>query len=267
MALLSDAQCGQLREFANGGGSLLATFESGCYDESGRRRPDSGLADLFGTRSAGKLVAPNGNAAYARIERDHAILAGFRNTNLLPFAEYYLPLRAVANPVLTVLPPFPAYPPEMVYPAVTHTDQPAVVLAERGLSRIVYLPGDIDRAYWRSQNPDLSRLLGNAIRWMQHDAAPITVTGDGMAELFAWKTQPGFAIHILNYNNPAMQRGWFIQASPLPSQKLRFELPPGARFSSARLLRSGRELTLSRNGNSIEMTIPSVADYEVVALV
>ncbi|HLJ15506.1 MAG TPA: alpha-amylase family protein [Bryobacteraceae bacterium] len=266
-ALLSDAQCGQLREFVNAGGSLLATFETGCYDENGTRRLDSGLASLFGTRSAGNRVGPNGNAAYARIEHDHPILSGFTNTKLLPFAEYYLPLQAVPNAVLTVLPPFPAFPPEMVYPTVTHTDQPAVVLAERSSSRLVYLPGDIGRAYWRSQNPDLSRLLCNAIRWMLRDAAPVTVTGEGMVELFAWKTQPGFAVHILNYNNPDMQRGWFTHAYPLPPQKLRFELPPGARVSTARLLRSSAELTLSRSGNSIEVTIPRVTDYEVVAIV
>jgi hypothetical protein len=165
-------------------------------------------------KKEGQRVGPHGNA-YARIERDHEILRGFTGTKLLPFAEYYLPLQPVANPVLTVLPPYPAFPPEMVYPTTTHTDQPAIVLGERNGGRTVLIPGDMDRAYWRSQNPDLSQLLVNALRWMLRDEAPVSVTGEGLAEVFAWKTEVGHAIHILNYTNPDFQRGWFTRAYPL----------------------------------------------------
>ena len=264
-AVLSDQQCSQLRDYVNRGGSLLATFESGCYDETGRARSESALAGLFGVKTAGKRVGPNGNAAYARIERDHAILRRFSNTRLLPFAEYYLPLQAIANPVLTVLPPYPAYPPEMVYPGTTHTDQPAIVLGDHGHGRTVLIPGDTDRAYWRSQNPDLSLLLGNAVRWMLRDESPLSVTGEGLAEVFAWKTPVGHAIHILNYTNPDFQRGWFTQSYPLPSQQVHFSTD--AKVSKVRLLRANRDVPFTRRNGAIEFTIPQITDYEVAALV
>ena len=267
VAVLSDAQCRQLRDYASGGGSLLATFETGWYDENGRVRGDSALADLFGAHSAGKRVGPHGNASYARIERDHHILRGFNGTKLLPFAEYYLPLRATANPVLTVLPPYPAFPPEMVYPEAQHTDQPAIVLNERGASRTALIPGDTDRAFWRSQNPDLSRLLVNTLRWVMKDETPIALEGEGLVETFAWKTQAGMALHVLNYTNPDMQRGWFTRAYPLGPQQVKFTLPKGASVSKVRLLRADREVTFARRGGAIEFTIPQIVDYEVAALV
>jgi hypothetical protein len=266
-AVLSSAQCAQLRDYAGRGGSLLATFETGFYDERGTSRSDWPLSDVFGATIAAKRVGPNGNAAYARMERDHPILQGFENTKLLPFAEYYVPLNRVQDAILTVLPPFPAFPPEMVYPRVEQTDEPAVVLRQQGSSRTVYFPGDIDRAYWRSQNPDLSRLLFNSISWMMKDAAPVSVSGEGMAEIFAWKTRPGFAVHVLNYNNPDMLRGWFSQASPLGAQKVRMRPPSGAEISYIKLLRAGKDIPFSKHGQMVEFLIPGVTDYEVAALV
>ena len=266
-ALLSSGQCAQLRDYAARGGSLLATFESGFHDENGKRLPTWALSDLFGAKISGQRVGPNGNATYARMERDHPLLWGFENTKLLPFAEYYIPLRPVENPVMTILPPFPAYPPEMVYARTQHTDQPAVVLREQGASRTVYFSGDIDRAYWRSQNPDLGRLLVNAIRWLTKETAPVSVAGDGMAEIFAWKTQAGFAIHVLNYNNPDMLRGWFTHAYPLGPQSVRVKLPGETKVSQVKLLRAGRDVPISNNGQIVEFVISSVTDYEVAALV
>jgi hypothetical protein len=266
-AVLSDKQCQQLRDYVSGGGSLLATFETGFYDENGRTRADSGLADLFGFKKKAALVGPDGgNATHMNVERDHPILHGFTHTTLLPFAEYYIPLQAVSNPVLTVLPPFPGFPPELVYPEVARTDQPAMVLAERGSSRLVYLPGDIDRSYWHSQNPDLSRILVNAIRWMCPEA-PITVTGNGLVEVIAWKTKPGYAVHLLNYANAQTMRGMYTEPYSLGPQNVKMTLPPGSKASMVHLLAAGTTLSAVRSGNTIEFTVPGVRDYEVATIV
>ena len=266
-AVLSDRQCGQLRDYVSHGGSVLATFETGFYDEQGRARADSGLADLFGFSKKAPVVGPDqSNAVYMNVERSHALLEGFAHTTLLPLSEYYVPLRAIPDPVLTVLPPFPGFPPELVYPIDGKTDQPAVVLAERGKSRLVYLAGDIDRSYWHSQNPDLSRLLINAIRWMCPEA-PVSVTGQGLAEVIAWKTKPGFAVHILNYANPQTLRGMYSETYPLGPQTVRMTLPPGFKASKVHLLAADTGLSVTASGDAIEFTIPGVGDYEVATIV
>ena len=264
-ALLSDKQCQQLSDYVNRGGSILATFQTGFYDEDGKARSECGLSDIFGIQRNGNIVGPNGNSSYAHIERNHPILEGFSDITLLPFAEHYMPLRAISNPVLTVLPPYPAFPPEMIYPRVTHTDEPAVVLVERGASRLVFLPGDIDHSYWRSQDPDLSRLLINAIRWMC-PRAPLTVEGNGVAEVFAWRTKAGFSIHLLNYGNPELLRGWFSEIYPLGPQKVRMTLPAGFKVKNVHLLAAGTQVPITTSPNAVEFTIPQVRDYEVAAI-
>lgn len=266
-ASLSDKQCQQIREYVSHGGSLLATFETGFYDEKGKPRADSGLADLFGFKKKAAMVGPDGgNAVYINIERDHPISQGFAHTTLLPLSEYYIPLGAIPNPVLTVLPPFPGFPPELVYPTVPRTDQPGAVLTERGTSRLVYLPGDIDRSYWHSQNPDLSRILINAIRWICPET-PLTVTGNGLVEVIAWKTKPGFAVHFLNYANPQTLRGSYAAAYPLGPQKMKMTLPDGSKVSEVHLLAADTRLPFTHSGNTIEFTVPGVQDYEIATIV
>ncbi|MGH9581497.1 MAG: hypothetical protein ACRD4O_01000, partial [Bryobacteraceae bacterium] len=126
--------------------------------------------------------------------------------------------------------------------------------------------GDIDRSYWRSQNTDLERLLVNSLHWMTREA-PVSVSGFGMAEVFAWRTQKGFAVHVLNYANPEMLRGWFNEMYPLGPQKVILSLPPGTTVSSVKLLRAGTEVAFRRSGLTVEFTMPQIRDYEVAAIV
>ncbi|MDQ6760815.1 MAG: hypothetical protein M3Z32_13265, partial [Acidobacteriota bacterium] len=266
VAALSDAQCAALRAYAESGGSMLATFETSRYNEWGARRNTPGLADLFGFEVTGDLQGPNGNSYYARIEAAHPILKGFEATKVLPGAEYRLPVKSSAPLVLSVVAPYPAFPPEMVYTKTPRTTEPAVLLRERGASRLAWFPGDVDRSLWRSDNGDLSLLLRNTVNWLLNEKRPVTVTGDGMAELFAWRTEPGYAIHILNYTNPSMLRGWFRETYPIREQRVRMSLANSASVREVRALRSGKVLPHHASGDAVEFVVPEVRDYEIAAV-
>jgi hypothetical protein len=265
-ALLSDRQCEQLRAYVAGGGSLLATFETSLYTERNERRSEFGLADVFGIHRRGEIVGTNGNAYLARIERPHEILAGFANTNWIPGAENRRPVAPVEDPVLTVTPGFVAYPPELSYPLEPRTNEPAVVIRQQGKSRLVYFPGDVERTMWKSGHTDLARLLQNAIRWVAGANPPVTIDGEGVVETFAWETQAGFAVHVLNYTNPTMHRGWLRSFYAIGPQKVRVSLPAGRRVTRIELLRAGVSVPFRVNGAAVEFTIPKVVDYEVAAL-
>lgn len=267
VALLSDEQCRLLGQYAANGGSLLATFETSLYNERNERRSDFGLADVFGIQKAGdRTGGTNANGFYARIEKQHEILAGFHDTNWLPGAEYRVPLKPVEGAVLTVVPPYPAYPPELSYPRAPHTDEPAVVAREKGASRLLFFPGDIERTMWRSGHTDLSRLLQNSLRWLVRGERPVEVTGEGVVELFAWETEAGYAVHVLNYTNPAMHRGWIRSYFPIGEQKVRMKVAAGRRIRKVELLRAEKETPFRQTGETVEFTIPKIVDYEIAAL-
>jgi hypothetical protein len=266
VALLSDEQCGQLRAFVEAGGSLLATFQTSLVDERNEQRPDFGLADVFGIRKVGDVVGTTGNAYMGRIERPHDILRGFTGTRLIPGAEFRVPVAPVENPVLTVVPGYVAYPPELSYPEEPRTSEPAMVIREKGPSRLVYFPGDIDRTMWRSGHTDLARLLQNAIRWVAGANPPVTVEGEGVIESFAWETEVGFAVHVLNYTNPAMHKGTLREFYPIGAQRVRMALPPDRRVTRVELLKAETDLAFRIADGAVTFSIPRVADYEVAAI-
>ena len=265
-ALLSDQQCRQLSAYVDSGGSLLATFETSLYTERNERRTEFGLADVFGIRKAGEIIGTNGNAYLARIEKPHAILTDFAGTNWIPGAENRVPVAPIEGPILTVVPGFVAYPPELSYPLQSRTNEPAVVVREKGKSRLVYFPGDIERTMWQSGHTDLARLLQNSIRWVVGANPPVTIEGQGVVETFAWETQAGFAVHVLNHTNPAMHRGWIREFYPIGPQKVRMTLPAGRLVTRIELLRAGTDIPFEMAGATIEFTIPRVLDYEVAAM-
>jgi len=264
-AYLSDRHCEAIRKYVNSGGSLLATFETSRYDEWGNLRPDFQLADIFGAHITGEVIGPHGNS-YARIERPHPVIDDFKGTTLLPGAENRVPIRADSSPlVLSIVPAYPAFPPEMVYARTPHTTEAAAIFREVGKSRLAYFGGDVDRTCWRSGDSDMSSLLQNTIKWVRGPDSVLSVDGAGLIETFAWETEPGYALHILNYTNPNATRGYIRQAYPLGPQKVRFRTDRRP-IKSARALRSGTPLTFQQQDGIVSFEIPVIADYEVVAL-
>lgn len=266
-AYLSDGQCEAIRKYVAGGGSLLATFETSRYNEWGDARRDFQLADVFGAHATGEVIGPRGNS-YARMEMRHPILEGFSGTNVLPGSESRVPIQEdSASLILSVVPSYPAFPPEMVYPATPRTTEPAAIFRESGKSRIAYFAGDIDRSSWISGNTDLSQLLQNAVSWVQGGEPAVSIRGAGVIEAFAYKTEPGYALHLLNYTNPNMTRGFLRRFYAVGAQDVRFRVNRGRAIKSVRALRAASDLKFAQEGETIRFEVPGVTDYEVIALV
>jgi hypothetical protein len=262
-AYLSDVQCDAIRQYVRGGGSLLATFETSRYNEWGDPRSDFQLADVFGAHVAGEVIGPQGNN-YARIEKQHPVLNGFEGTTLLPAAESRVPVTSDSPLVLSNVPWYPAFPPEMVFPRTPQSTEPAAIFREVGKSRIAFFPGDVDRTCWHSGNADMSHLLQNAVNWVRGQDAVVSVEGAGLIETFAWETEPGYVLHLLNYTNPNATHGAIRQAYPLGPQKVRFHVSRA--IKSVNTLRAGTNLVFQQQGETVSFEVPAVTDYEVVVL-
>jgi hypothetical protein len=273
VALLSDAQCRILEQFVERGGSVLATFETGLYDETSKPRADFSLGHLFGISKTGsrerakdKSTQSTSSVHLQKILYRNAITTGFEDTEWIAGPIWIVPLVPIQNPIMTFIDPYPTYPPEAVYMREAPTNIPSVVLQERGRARLAYLSGDMDASYWRLDNWDLGRQLLNTIQWVLGDCNPVKVEGEGLIEVFAWETEPGFALHMVNYNGPNAYRGKMRKPITLGPQSVRIELPRDVAIKRASRLRAETLLNFQQHGRIIEFIVPSVGSYEVVAL-
>ena len=307
---LTDEHCAQLRAYVGQGGGLLATGETSLYDEWGDRRADFALADLFGAHSTGQSLAAGTDAqargrggvrsdpsymrfvdlpakrpAPLRVGPSPAFSGGWDETALLPFGGELTLTRPAGEGervALTYVPPFPTHPPEFAYMKLERTNLPCLYLKEgrRGTGRVAYLAADVDRLYWRTNQPDHGDLLASLVRWLAQDDLPVRVEGPGLVDVHAYvqggnqpETGSGSVggarrviVHLVNLTHA---NGWKAPVDELieiDEQRVSVALQRGARATGARLLVSGGRAEVSSRGGAALVTVPGVRDHEVVVL-
>jgi hypothetical protein len=274
IAALSDSQCRQLRAFVERGGGLVATYETSLCDERGRRRPDFGLAELFGVSFRKRADGPMRNA-YLKLEADprtgrrHPLLAGLDDVPRVIHGTWRLevtPRGESGSRPLTLIPSYPDLPMEMVYPRVPKTEIAEAYPRELGAGRVVYFPWDIDRIFWEVLGVDHGLLLANAVRWATAEEPPVEVKGPGVLDVTAWRQEGSMTVHLVNLTNPMMMKGPFRELIPVGEQRVTVRLPSGAKARRVQLLVAGRDVPVAQEGPRLSVTVPTIRDLEVVAI-
>jgi hypothetical protein len=274
IAALSTMQCEQIHNYANQGGSVVATYETSLYDEWGVRRTDFGLASLFGATFAGKLEGPMLNS-YLTLEKDpatggfHPILQGLEDaTRIINGVNRVIVKPGTANlhSPLRVVPSYPDLPMEEVFPRPDKTVEAGVFVHQLGRGRVVYFPWDAARTFWNVLDVDHGKLLRNAVRWCSQEASPITVEGAGVIDLSVWAQKNSMTVHLVNLTNPMMMKGPVRGIIPVPLQRVRVRLPNGRRAAKVQLLVAQREIPFRQDAAGVDLEVPSIALHEVVAI-
>ena len=267
IAALTAAQCKQLSDFVERGGSLIATFETSLYDEWGKRREDFGLASLFGASFAGEVEGPMRNS-YLNLEKGHSLVAGLEDANRIINGVYRVRVKpvAAAQSPLTVVPSYPDLPMEEVFERPSTAHDPGVFLREVGRGRVVYFPWDIDRSFWNFLSVDHARLLKNAILWATNEPPPVSVAGPGIIDLAIWSQKNSLTVHLVNLTNPMMMKGPIREIIPLSGQRVSVQVPRGKRVHKVKLLVAGKDIAHREENGMVLLEVPSIGLHEVVAV-
>jgi hypothetical protein len=270
---LSDAQCGQIRAFVNAGGSLVASFESSLYDETGKQRSDFGLADLFGVSFDQGVEGPMKNS-YLRLHADpvthkyHPVLEGLEDATRIINGIYRVKVTPKRNDFpspVTLVPTYPDLPMEDVYTRQPDPDTRELFLRQVGKGRLAYIPWDIERSFWQYMTPDHGRLLSNIIKWSLNEDPVVTVKAPGLIETTAWRQQKSMTVHLVNLTNPMMLKGPFRELIPVAAN-VNIKVPAQKRVTAVKLLMSGQQPQHTIHNGMVSLHVPQILDHEIIAL-
>jgi hypothetical protein len=270
IACLSPAQCEGITAFVKAGGGLVATYETSRYDEKGNKRPDFGLAELFGVGPAGEAETFMKNS-YLRLETGtgHPVLKGFQDTERIVNGNARLPVRErvpFPSKPLTLIPAYPDLPMEEVFPRQDHTGIAELYLRDYGAGRVAYFPWDIDATFWDLFAQDHLRLFINTVDWVTQEERPLTLTGPGSFDVALWRQEKSLTVHLVNMTNPMYMQGPVRELLPSFPQELSLILPEGLRPAVVRLLSTGERVSYRVEGRKLRLTAPPFLFHEVVAV-
>jgi hypothetical protein len=278
---LSDAQAASIRRFVTNGGSLVATGDTGLYDEWGDPKSGFALADLFGCHPVGDVprlegrtrpdTGPRASAhTYLRLTSGarHPVLRGFEETDILAFGGSLSPLKVEpsATVPLTFVPAFPTYPPETAWMRQPATDIPGLILTEHGRGRVAYMPADIDRRYATEHLPDHAALLANVVRWAAGGRIPLVVDGTGLIDCHLYQQAGRTILHLVNLTSEATWRAPLDELIRVGPFTVKIRLPASRAPRRARLLVAAADTPLSMEGEFGVVSVGGILDHEVVVI-
>lgn len=272
IAALSNAQCDQLKQFVEAGGSLVATFETSLFDELGKPRSDFGLSNLFNVSYDNGVEGPMRNS-YLKIKKDsntnqfHPVVKGLEDSYKIINSVHRVKVKpngSFPSPV-TLIPTYPDLPMEDVYARVPDTGIREIYLREAGRGRVAYLPGDIDRSFWQMMNTDHGLLLRNTIRWALNEDPIIDVQTPGIVDVAVWRQKNSMTVHLVNLTNPMMMKGPFRELYPVDA-KVTIRVPGNKKVTGVHLLMSGIKPAFENKQGTIILNVPKISDHEIVAL-
>ena len=279
-ACLTDKQVLAIKRFVSRGGGLVADFETGRYDATGRLRADHPMANLFGISIVEGAMEPVPFEEYVKVKAQHEVTKSFGNQQLLARPLYCLKVQPQAGNEKDAEKASLATP--LVFMNSTgsfysvlkgESPYPAIIVREYGEGRVVYFPHLLSDMYTRYKIQEHEKLYINSILWAYKDMQPIEVIGPPTVELevrkqvYPDKGGERFLVHLIN-NTGDMQRP-ISELVPIKEVKIYLR---GFRPEKIYSLSSGKSIQFDRiegcneDGVVYSVTASKLNIYEVIVV-
>jgi len=261
VAAMSDAQGAMLDAYVEAGGHLVASFETGLYDQDGEPREAFALSCL-GRALMDRLEATGG---YLRIQ-GKALLAAFEESDLLALRGTFVVTGPLDGPGpqtadLYLIPPVPNSTPEAAYFEGT-TDVPGLVLARCGAGEAAYLPWEVGKIYHLHGIHGCRQIVLELVRrWVPPVATTNAPASVEMTLHHPQGDRDRCLVHLLNAT------GW--QGKPLAEVIPVHDVSVWVRgpYVAARELSTGDEIALEREDGGARVLVPRLESFAAIELV
>lgn len=258
-ACMSDREASNLREFVRNGGRLLATFETSLYDETGVRRRDFALAELFGVRFNNAVVGPKRFDFMKPLVKD-PLLEGLPG-EFIPAPAFHTSVRAVKGRTLVRFTEPLAGPYEKIPRA---SEDPALVRNSFGRGHVVYMAGDLGNSLQKFHLPEFFGLMTNAARELSRPLLGIENAPSSLDVVLRSQDEGRrLILHLLNLTGDMIRPIRKI----VPIQDMRLTFPGVGKARRVFSLMNPRELEAGSDGKgNLQVILPRLDEYEVVVI-
>ncbi len=256
VACLSSKEEESLRNFVKNGGNIVSTFETSLFDETGNKKGNFGLADVFGIVSSGDIFGPMNWDYLAPSDRSHFALMDIKN-RFLNSPTYGIKIKSPATSPVMFCKPLPGSysgSPEV-------TEFPFITENVFGKGRSIYMAGTFGGSLKKFHFPEYYQVLGNitekyAGRIVKLKNAPSSI------EVNIRRNGNSVFIYLINFTSE-MRRP--IQ-NIISCKNIGINLNLKEKAASIRTLISKENLSFKTENALVTFTVPSVDDYEVIRI-
>ncbi len=281
-ACLSGAQAAALEAYAREGGGVVASFETGIFDENGTRRDTPALRALLGV-AQGRLAARppvSGKKAASWLLKLENLVHEIVNTAEIAGAGE--PSQGSAER-LTHAAIFVEHPQRAAraLPSVADPGVDTVPLSglggghsllharAAGEGRVVYFPPDIGQAFYTYNHRVSRTLIQRAIGWSAGKPPPLETSAPMAVQTVMYRKDGAALVHLINDNSsygraaaPNPEAYACFRDEILPVRDLRVAVR--GEFKKATLLPSGTALNVSFREGMSAVVVPEVQVHAMV---
>ena len=261
VACISETQKQTLQTFVRAGGTLVADFESGFYEETGESVADAGWREMLGIGKIEGGFKPSLVEDYLRVKAATPLTKNLHAGQLIARPEFLLKVRPVAG---STTPLVALEPVGLSYKDLKgDTDFPAVIFRRHGQGQVIYFPSLEGEFYQNRKIAQHQEIMTNAAR-AGLKAEPVQLEAPATVHLEVRSPDNGKTLHIHLLNNSGDGQRPFSEIIPLFNVKIKIPSPNTA--IGAHSTRLEQALTIQFDGNSSTVMLPKLKLYDVVVV-
>ncbi len=259
---ISDAQAAKLARWVEDGGRLLATYDTGLYDENGELRPNGGALRLvLGVEMKGPPLASEPECYYRATHR-HAALGELAAGAIVQGDGRLVPIQVREGAQVLM---------ECWNLGTGAVRGPAVVVNQFGKGRALYIAGSLEANYLYDRVESTRKLLGAVVKFLAGNAPlPFKLEAPrGVYGVLRRAAKGDLALWVLgNVGFKDADAGLMRQEYvSIPNVKVSVLIPEGRRAKTMRFIRANRSADFHLEDGYAVAVLPSLSVAEVVHLV
>lgn len=254
-ACLSSKQKQVLFDFVKKGGNLIASFESGFYDENGKNKKDNIWMKFLGISKQDGLFGVFRGENYKIIKEK---IAGFGKNTMIersPYALMVKPTSGSKNPIKHMNPL------EKIYePLKGESSYPALVISKHNKGKVIYF-SELIGAFYGECKPDSQKyLIANIIKSITVNKLEIEAPSTVEVELRSQRNPDRLLIHLINMSG-AIKRP-ITEIIPVYNVKIRLR----CNAKKVHSLTNKQAIPFYKKGDKVEFKLSKLDFYDVIVV-